>query len=207
MGCGGTLLRHSAEGDEIHWLIMTTITEHVGFSKEMVDKRKKEIEVVAKKYDFTSYHQSHFITATLDRVSKNDLIDEISFVFKKLTPDTIYVPYYNDIHSDHGIVFDAVAACTKSFRYPFIRKVRVYETLSETEFCLSGAGCGFVPNLWIDISSYLEEKIEIMRLYIDEVGKHPFPRSEKNIVALATLRGATAGVEAAESFISLKEII
>ena len=62
-------------------------------------------------------------------------------------------------------------------------------------------------NVWERLAKHLEEKIEIMRLYIDEVGKHPFPRSEKNIVALATLRGATAGVEAAESFISLKEII
>ena len=46
-----------------------------------------------------------------------------------------------------------------------------------------------------------------MKKYKGEMGKHPFPRSERNINALATIRGATAGVEAAEAFLSLKEII
>ena len=34
----------------------------------------------------------------------------------------------------------------------------------------------------------------------------PFPRSERNLKSLATLRGATAGCEYAESFVLLKEI-
>lgn len=46
-----------------------------------------------------------------------------------------------------------------------------------------------------------------MKNYASELGVHPFPRSEQNIRALATLRGATAGVEAAESFIILKEVV
>tara|TARA_Y100000294_G_scaffold57986_1_gene54798 strand:+ start:1765 stop:1887 length:123 start_codon:yes stop_codon:yes gene_type:complete len=37
------------------------------------------------------------------------------------------------------------------------------------------------------------------------MGEFPFPRSELNIRALATLRGATAGVEAAEGFMNLIE--
>ena len=54
---------------------------------------------------------------------------------------------------------------------------------------------------------YPDKKIEIMELYENEVGKHPFPRSEKNIRALATFRGATGGFNAAESFMTLKEVI
>ena len=45
-----------------------------------------------------------------------------------------------------------------------------------------------------------------MNLYEGELGAHPFPRSVKNIKALATFRGATAGYEYAESFMLLKEI-
>ena len=36
--------------------------------------------------------------------------------------------------------------------------------------------------------------------------EHPFPRSNKNIEALATFRGATAGVKYAEAFQVLKII-
>ena len=46
-----------------------------------------------------------------------------------------------------------------------------------------------------------------MNVYENEVGEHPFPRSERNIRALATLRGATCGCEYAESFMLLKEIL
>jgi len=207
LGCGGTLFRHRSDGEEIHWLILTTIAGHTGFSKECIDLRKQEIKIVSERYEFSSVHQSHFVTATLDTIAMNELISEVSYFINKVKPETIYVPYRNDIHSDHAIVFDAVAACTKSFRYPFIRKIRAYETLSETEFSIRPDSVGFRPNLWVDITSYLDDKIEIMRLYKSEMGVHPFPRSEKNIRALASLRGATAGVFSAEAFISLKEII
>ncbi|MBT5399319.1 PIG-L family deacetylase, partial [bacterium] len=64
----------------------------------------------------------------------------------------------------------------------------------------------FVPNVFIDISNYMDKKIEIMKVYESEIGEHPFPRSERNIRALGTLRGATCGCDYAESFVLLKEI-
>jgi len=45
-----------------------------------------------------------------------------------------------------------------------------------------------------------------MNIYEGEIGKHPFPRSEKNIRAPATYRGTTSGCDYAESFMLLKEI-
>ena len=81
------------------------------------------------------------------------------------------------------------------------------ETLSETEFSLSTKDESFIPNVFVDISDYMDKKIEIMKIYKGEMGMHPFPRSERNIKALATYRGATSGCEYAESFMLLKEII
>ena len=52
-----------------------------------------------------------------------------------------------------------------------------YETLSETEFDLNVDGSSFMPNLWVDVSGFLAEKIEIMKLYDGEMKEHPFPRS------------------------------
>ena len=72
LGCGGTLLRHKAEGDEIHWLIVTTITENSSYEKEFVKLRQQEIERVASAYGFSSVHQSHFMTAELDLVPKKN---------------------------------------------------------------------------------------------------------------------------------------
>jgi LmbE family N-acetylglucosaminyl deacetylase len=81
------------------------------------------------------------------------------------------------------------------------------ECLSETEFSPAMPADAFIPNVFVDIEGFLEEKIKIMTMYRDEMGSFPFPRSEENIRALAMYRGATAGVEIAEAFVLLKEVI
>jgi len=207
LGCGGTLLRHINEGDRVYWLIGTTIKEENGFSSDRVNSRKKEIKNVCEDYEFTSYRQLDFNTTELDQVPRNELIQEISKYVNEVQPHTIYIPYRNDIHSDHAQIFDASVACTKSFRYPFVKKVCVYETLSETEFGMRLDDSGFKPNMWVNITDYLDRKIEIMKIFESELGNHPFPRSIENIIALAKLRGSTANTDAAECFVILKEIL
>jgi LmbE family N-acetylglucosaminyl deacetylase len=134
------------------------------------------------------------------------LVSKISSVIDRIKPDTIYLPFKGDVHSDHKYIFDAAYSCTKSFRYPFIKKIYMMEILSETEFSVSVKEDSFVPNVFVDISDYMDSKIEIMKIYKSEMGEHPFPRSERNIRALANFRGATCGSEYAESFVLLKEI-
>ena len=204
LGCGGTLIRHKKEGDEIHWLIMTNVNSS---EKKIHSVKEKEIEEVSKAYNFDSTSRTKFLTSELDSAPRKEIIQVISKVFEEIQPNYLYLPFKNDIHSDHSIVFDAAASCTKSFRYPYVKKVMIYETISETEFSIRPDREQFKPNLWIDISDYIDEKIEIMSLYESEIGKEPFPRSEQNIRSLAKFRGSTAGVLSAEAFILLKEII
>ena len=46
LGCGGTLLRRKGEGAELGWLIVTGISEEMGWSREQVQQREKEIAQV-----------------------------------------------------------------------------------------------------------------------------------------------------------------
>ena len=137
----------------------------------------------------------------------SELISKISSIINKVKPNIIYLPFKGDVHSDHKYIFDAAYSCTKIFRHPFIKKLYMMETLSETEFSLSTKEDSFVPNVFVDISEFMDKKIELMNIYESEMGEHPFPRSERNIRALATYRGATSGCDYAESFMLLKEII
>ena len=202
LGCGGTLLKHKENGDDINWLICTAIDKNHSNYK----KREKEIKQVSKLYDFNCVRSLRLKTSQVDEYSMSELIKEISTVINEVQPNIIYLPFKGDVHSDHRKIFETAYSCTKSFRYPFIKKIYMIETLSETEFAPSNQENGFVPNVFVDISKYIDKKIEIMKVYKSEVGAHPFPRSEKNIRALATLRGATCECEFAESFILLKEI-
>ena len=67
-------------------------------------------------------------------------------------------------------------------------------------------GGGYVPNYYVDISGYLEEKIAIMKEYKNEIKESPFPRNEQAIRGLAKYRAAACNVEYAEAFRVLKEI-
>jgi len=207
LGCGGTLLKHKVDGDEIHWLIATDIKESEGFGISAINKRNKEIKKVESLYGFTSVNKLGLSTTKVDEYGMSKLVSKISHVFNTVKPNIIYLPFKGDVHSDHKYIFDAAYSCTKNFRYPFIKKIYMMETLSETEFSLNTKEDSFVPNVFVNIDEYMDKKIEIMKTYESEMGIHPFPRSERNIRALATYRGATSGCDYAESFTLIKEII
>ena len=52
----------------------------------------------------------------------------------RIQPEVIYVMNRSDAHSDHRITFDAVMALRSLFRYPLLKKIIMYECISETEF-------------------------------------------------------------------------
>jgi LmbE family N-acetylglucosaminyl deacetylase len=204
LGAGGTLLRHRKQGDIITWLIVTNISTNQGFTEERVASRQQEIEQVSDLYGFAKTIKLDYPTMSLSSSSLQELISDISKVMEETKPEKIYTINRSDAHSDHRVIFDAVMACTKSFRYPFIREVLMYECISETEFAPALPEKVFQPNCFVDVSNEMEEKIEIMEIFSSEMGKHPFPRSERNIRALGTFRGAMSGVEYAEAFQILK---
>ena len=206
LGVGGTLLKHKANGDEIYWLIVTGIFEDQGFTKEKISSREVEIKKVAEKFNFNDVIQLNYPTMTLSSSTILTMIPKISDVFNKYKPEIIYTLNRSDAHSDHRVIFDAVMSCTKSFRYPYIKKVLMYECISETEFAPALFEKVFIPNYFVDISNFMNEKINIMKIFESEIGDHPFPRSLDNIKALAHFRGASVGVKYAEAFQLIKSI-
>jgi len=206
LGAGGTLLKHISEGDDINWLIVTDVYEEHGFSKDRVISRQLEIEKVSKMYGFSNVFKLGHPTMKLNDTILHELVAQISIIFQSLKPEIIYVMNRSDAHSDHRIVFDSVMSCTKSFRHPYIKKVLMYECLSETEFAPILPEKMFQPNYYVDIADYFSTKIAIMKVYASELSDHPFPRSIRNIEALATFRGASVGVEYAEAFQLIKFI-
>lgn len=207
LGCGGTLARHKSEGDSVHWLIVTRMDPAVGFSKEQVTHREMQLGRVADSYCFDSVNKLDFITTRLDELPMREIVSSISGVIKSIAPDTVYLPYRGDVHTDHRVVFDAVISCTKWFRCPCIRRILAYETLSETEFGINPDSNGFRPNVFVNISDHMNKKLQIMDIYTSEFEAFPFPRSIESVKALAALRGATAGCRTAEAFMLLKEIL
>jgi len=205
LGVGGTLLKRKKQKHKISWLIVTNISSEHGWKKSAILKRSKEIKKVSKFFGFDKVFHLNFPTKKLDTVPKDLIIKKITDIFKSYKPYEIFIPHKSDVHSDHKIVFDLISTCTKSFRFPFIKRILSYETISETENNLDSS-IQFNPNFFEDISIYLPKKIKALKIYKSETGKFPFPRSKEAVEAQAKWRGTFAGFEAAEAFELLKQL-
>lgn len=204
LGAGGTLLRYKNQNKRVYWLNFTNMKIEYGYTKEQVNKRKEEIEQVIKEYKFDGFFDLGLKPANLEQYNGNEIIKKVSNIINEIKPSTIILPNRSDVHSDHKAVFDWCYSCTKVFRFPYIKKILSMEVLSETDF--SYIDNAFIANYYVNISDYIEKKINILKLYKSELGKHPFPRSIEGIESLARVRGISAGSEYAEAFKVIKFI-
>lgn len=204
LAAGGTLIRAKKSGAVVHWIIVTEMRADSGWPQSKIDRRRHEIDALARQIGFDGVHQLGFPSTKLDTVPVGDLVEALGTVIKLVEPRSVLLPHKGDAHSDHSVTWSAGAAVTKWFRYPSVECVMSYEALSETE---AGIDCSrpFIPNLYVDISETLEEKLRACEIFDDEFGAFPFPRSEAALRAQAALRGATAGFDAAEAFMVHRE--
>jgi len=200
LGCGGTLLKHRKAGHELSWLIATTMTLANGWTGEQIARRNSEISQVVDGLGIADTARLDIPAGEIDLVGRRHLVSTLSQAILRLRPDVLYFPWLGDIHSDHQVLGEAVLAATKTFRVNCIRTLLSYETLSETNFSYGRNVEPFSPNWYVDISEYLLQKKEILSIYQDQLGDHPFPRSLDAVASLALLRGTEVGVAAAEAF-------
>lgn len=197
LGCGGVL--SLLKKKKIYWAIITSMYQKDGHSKHQIQQREKEIKKISSNLNFKKFFCLGFAATSLSKDSLNLLIEKLSQLIKLIRPDTIFAPYLHDSHSDHFFTTYSLNHILKSFRYPFISKCYLYETLSETNL-ISPNKKKFIPNAYFNISSVLKKKIELIKIYKSEIKKHPFPRSIKAIKSLAIIRGSESGYKYAEAY-------
>jgi LmbE family N-acetylglucosaminyl deacetylase len=215
LGCGGTLLKMKSLGHKVNWLIITAITppRHAKHDTgenaiyERINERENEIKNVASFYEFEKVSRMDIQTTTVDSIPFGDLVKMTADILENIKPTVLFIPYINDVHTDHYFSTKAVLSCCKWFRYPDIRFILFYETISETDFNINPADRKINLNVYVDITDFYEKKIKAIQLYPSELASPPFPRSIETIEALALLRGSQCGAQKAEAFELLKGTI
>jgi len=197
IGCGGTIIKHLNKGDEVYCIL---VTKGNAVQNVMWDKVKEA-------YHFTSVTELDFPELELMDKSLNELIPPLSKAIDAIKPQTIIIPNRSDAHSDHKAIFNAVASCTKAFRYPFIEKVLMMEVISETDFALPLPEGQFIANYYVDITKEFEKKQEILKIYESELLPYPQTRNLNTMQALNRYRGSQINAEYAEAFMNLKTIV
>ena len=208
LGCGGSLLRHGSDGDQLHWLIITQAHSPT-WTTEVIERKAAEVHRVAEAYRMGSVQRLGFPTTMLDTIPLSDLIDGVRAAISRVRPQVLYLPHFGDIHTDHAATVTASMCVLKTFHMLGlgVRRVLSYESLSSTEAAPSQSHRVFLPTVYCDISPYIEQKLRIMEMYSTEVQADPLPRGPTAIRALARYRGAAAAVDYAEAFALVREII
>jgi LmbE family N-acetylglucosaminyl deacetylase len=208
LGCGGTLLRHQAEGHSLHWAIVTQ-AHSPQWPSDLIDRKAAEVEAAARRYSMQSVHRLRLPTTELDAIPFARVIDGLRAAIEQVRPDIVYLPHRGDVNTDHEVVFRAVLSVLKAFYMSKfgVSRILSFETLSSTEAAAPTQSSAFVPNVYMDITPYCDHKLEIMSLYESEAQVDPMPRGPSAIRALARFRGATVDVNYAEAFMLVREVL
>ena len=94
--------------------------------------------------------------------SHADLNGRVVSLMQETSPDTIFIPFIGDVHSDHQL------PSSRRCRRPPLhanapRRILAYETLSETNWFAPGITPVFAPTVFNDISATLEIKLKPSR--------------------------------------------
>lgn len=206
LGCGGVMARHAAHGDQVHVLVMTRGIPEL-FTSQSVEENRQDLHTALRLLGGTGVHFLDFPAPRLDMIPGHELADAIRKVIYTLEAQVVYTPFQGDLHGDHQATYLATLVAARPLHGCPVRRLLCYETLSETDWASPFGGASFLPTIFVDISDYLEQKLEALNCYRHQVRPPPHPRSLRALAALAQVRGSTAGLHAAEAFVLVREIL
>lgn len=204
LGCGGTIKKYVQAGSQVYLCVVTKPLVP-DWPQEYINQKQKEIEASNRALGFTKVFFLDFPAIRLDTIPQKDLNDSLMKIFEEIYPEVVFIPFHGDINHDHQIVARAGLVAARPKPGSSVKKVLVYETLSETEWGVAEDGV-FVPNFYEDISKFIGAKKDAMACYQSELKEYPHPRSLEGIEVLAKKRGMEVGVPHAEAFMLLREI-
>lgn len=202
-GCGGTIKKFIKAGKQVYLLTISDPSGYV-FDKRKLKVRYDEIKKIKSFYKFKKTYDLNYPASKIYEINKSEFFYKVKLILDKIKPDTIFLNFYNDAHSDHRIVFDNLRFMMKPFRFKYIKNILMMEIISETDQGYSLIKDSFKPNFFIDISKQIKDKIKAVKIFKSQLSKSPFPRNPEIVLSLAKIRGSQSNYDYAEAFMVLK---
>ena len=213
LGCGGTIARHADEGDQVQVLIVAE-----GATSRQEERNRNQASDELSGLAQAAQEAGAILGAQgvelldlpdnrLDSLDRLDLIKQIEERIARHQPEVVYVHHAGDVNIDHRRLHEAVVtACRPTPGQP-VRRLLSFEVASSTEWQPPGSAPAFQPTWFIDISAQWARKREALAAYASEMRPWPHARSIQAVEHLARWRGAQVGVEAAEAFCLLRQLV
>jgi len=205
LGCGGAIARHVADKDSVDVVFLADgVTSRTGANTPGMAQRLAAAESARKILGITNSHYLGLPDNRLDSLPLIDIVQPLEKIISDIQPDIVYTHHHGDLNVDHRIACQTVLTACRPLPSQSVRAIYGYEVVSSTGWGV-GHDSGFVPNVYVDITLYLNKKIEALRAYDCEMRDFPHARSYEHVEALARHRGNTVGLEVAEAFVLFRE--
>lgn len=205
LGCGGTIIKNITEGNEVYICIVTKGIPPL-FNANRVTINRQDTIACHQHIGIKKTFYLDFPAAMLEKAERYELNGKILDAIKEVQPDEAYIPHWGDMQKDHQMVADAAMVALRPKYHPQVKKIYSYETMSETAWNAPNVQNEFIPNVFVDISEYLDAKKEALAFFKLQVSPFPDARSLEAIEALAKYRGALMDMKAAEAFMLIRSL-
>jgi LmbE family N-acetylglucosaminyl deacetylase len=198
LGPGGSMARFTKAGGKVTVL---TIAAHMPpmYSEDVF---RMSVEETRRAYALIGIEDLVFFdkpALSLAQIPHHELNQSILEVVMRVQPDILLIPYL-DRHIDHRVVFESAMVAARPVLEKNINVLAAYETISSTHWNAPKIEPNFTPNWFVDITQFIDMKINMIECCESQIGKIPHPRSPEALRALAMFRGNMAGVPYAEAF-------
>ncbi len=214
LGCAGLIAKVKDMGGEAYVMVMSIGNlRHYGVESVVSAQIRRDEFLAAARllkldgYDIVYQEDERYLR--LDTIPRRDLVSVIerdsSVSIDRIQPTMIALPApsYNQ---DHAAVFYAgFTACRPTLpQYKTFQQIVV--SYENPTLCWSSDRV-FQPNLYVDISKYLDRKLEAIKCHRSQLKEPNHNYSLENMERLARLRGSEISVEAAEAFVCYRMVI
>lgn len=206
LGCGGTIARHTAEGDAVHAIFMADgVSSRVNAAKEDLSRREADARQSHKILGLQRVQYLGFQDNCMDSLPLLSIVRTLESVIQSISPQVIYTHHHGDLNLDHRITHEAVMIACRPLPRGTVREIFAFEVLSSTEWATPYHE-PFLPNVFVDISKFLDLKLQALHSYQLEMRTAPHTRNIDHAKYLAHHRGHSVGVHAAEAFMVVRQI-
>lgn len=205
LGCGATMARLAAEGENVVLAILgegatSRYAQAADADRDEVaslaaDSHRAADILGAKEVRLFGLPDNRFDTLPL-----LDVVKMVEGVIADVSPRFVYTHHGGDLNIDHQIVFRAVLAATRPVPGHQVAELYAFEVNSSTEWAFQRLHPVFCPSVFVDVTDTLDLKVKALEAYSTEVRPFPHPRSSEAVRAAALRWGSTVGVGAAEAF-------
>lgn len=209
LGCGGTMAKHAAAGDEVAVLFMTDGVGARGTGEADAQDpslrsgaSRTALELVgARLLAHLSWPDNQ-----LDTVPLLALAQSLEGPLAEFQPEILYTHHGGDLNVDHRLTLQAVLTAARPQPGASVKGIYSFEVASATAWAGASSLPPFSPNHYVDITAHYGQKQQALLAYAEEMRPAPHARSVEALQALATHRGSQVGLPAAEAFVVERQV-